>query len=353
MSKKQFFRIVVIIALILAFCLQSIVLSKEENVQLARVIEIDGEQYVNLKDVSLYQEQRITALVEHASPSVVAIVGKNGSVNSANRFALSHGTGVAVSEDGWILTNAHVIDNLQQITVIMSDGSKYPITSSIEDEESDLALVKINQTNVSFLPFAQEPSEVGETVVAIGTPISFSLRNSATTGIVSGVERSVASSYRLIQTDAAINPGNSGGPLMNLQGEIVGINTLKYAATGIESLSFAIPSDTVQYVIRHLLDYGHVKRVETGMEFGENWEAVVGLPTKEPLKIEKVRAGSPAAIAGVTKGDTLYSIDGQKIHTMMDYTEKLKHYLPGDKISLIMLAKGDLVKRTILLNEKK
>ncbi len=297
----------------------------------------------------------IPGVIARVSPSVVAIVGKPELRGSAreNRFNLAHGTGIVVKADGWILTNAHVVKEMDNLTVITVDGKQYAGTVTNMDEESDLALVKIAATGLSPAKFATNYSiKVGETVVAIGTPISVSLRNSASAGIISGVNRSVSSTYRLIQTDASINPGNSGGPLVNLRGEVVGVNSLKFVSVGIDNLSFAIPADTAQYVMNHFFTYGKVNRPYWGAELEESWAAVVGLPTKEPLRITRVESGSPAEQAGFRAGDVIYSVNQASFTTLVEFNELLKRYLPGQTVEVVVQSGGDLIKRKVTFGKQ-
>ncbi|WP_188065949.1 S1C family serine protease [Brevibacillus brevis] len=295
-------------------------------------------------------EADIPGVVARVSASVVAIVGKPEGNESGrdNRFNLAHGTGVIVKADGWILTNAHVVKDMRNLTVITVDGKQYGGTVTNMDEESDLALVKIQATGLQPAKFASNYAiRVGEPVIAIGTPISVSLRNSATLGIISGANRSVSSTYRLIQTDASINPGNSGGPLVNVKGEVVGINSMKFVSVGIDNLSFAIPADTAQYVMNHFFTYGKVNRPYWGAELEESWAAVVGLPTKEPLRITRIEPGSPAAKAGFQVGDVIYSINQAPFSTLVEFNELLKKYLPGQTVELMVQSGGDMVKRKV------
>ncbi|MED4911700.1 S1C family serine protease [Brevibacillus centrosporus] len=266
----------------------------------------------------------IPGVIARVSASVVAIVGKpevKGN-NRDNRFNLAHGTGIVVKADGWILTNAHVVKEMDNLTVITVDGKQYAGTVTNMDEESDLALVKIAATGLSPAKFAANYSiKVGETDVAIGTPISVSLRNSASAGIISGVDRSVSSTYRLIQTDASINPGNSGGPLVNLKGEVV-------------------------------FTYGKVNRPYWGAELEESWAAVVGLPTKEPLRIIRVEPGSPAEKAGFQSGDVIYSVNQASFTTLVEFNELLKSYLPGQTVEIMVQSGGDLIKRKVTFGKQ-
>ncbi|WP_409341108.1 S1C family serine protease [Paenibacillus sp. MBLB4367] len=299
----------------------------------------------------------IPQVVEQASPSVVAIIGRptdDVRDSSTNRFRLAHGTGVIVRADGLIMTNAHVVKDMGSMVVVTSTGKTYNGKMTHIDEESDLALVKIEASGLPAATFAAASDiRAGETVVAVGTPVSFALRNSVTVGIVSGIERSVQSKYKLIQTDAAINPGNSGGALVNLKGQVVGINTMKFVDFGVDNLGFAIPVETVQYVLKHFLEYGKVMRPYLGLELEESWEAVVGLPTEEPLKVAYVDPDSPAAKAGVKQNDVLLKLGSAPLRTLVDYNEALKTYLPGQTVNLTVKSEGKEASFSITLTEDK
>lgn len=168
----------------------------------------------------------VPQIISRVSPSVVGIIGKAGGETGGpdDRYNLTHGSGIIIRADGWIITNAHVMAGLEKAVVVTSDGTSYNITDTYSDEFSDLALVKIKAKALKPATFAGNSAnlQVGEKVIAIGTPISFSLRNSATVGVISGLNRSVDAAYRLIQSDTAINPGNSGGPLVNMKGRYSG-----------------------------------------------------------------------------------------------------------------------------------
>ncbi|WP_145414139.1 S1C family serine protease [Paenibacillus xylanexedens] len=333
---------------------------------------IDGQVYVNTKDLvkmfggsgqydaksgtyTYKGSEAIPKVIEKVSPSVVGIIGKttenqNGSSN--DRYNLAHGTGVIIRANGWIVTNAHVVDQLVDPVVVTTDGNTYNITESFSDPLSDLALIKINAKALKPAVFAKaSQAVVGETVIAIGTPISFSLRNSATVGVISGLNRGVEASYRLIQTDTAINPGNSGGPLVNLKGEVVGINSMKFSAVGIESMGFSIPVDTVNFVINQFFKYGTIKRASLGLQLEESWSAIVGLPAEDPLTVTSVLSAE-AKKAKIKEGDAIYSIAGKRVSSVVDINELLKAYLPGQKVKLLVQTDGDIVTRTITLVDR-
>ncbi|ETT41041.1 trypsin [Paenibacillus amylolyticus] len=334
---------------------------------------VDGQVYVNTKDLlkavggsgqydaksgtyTYKGSEAIPKVIEKVSPSVVGIIGKSTEVQdgatSDDRYNLAHGTGVIIRSNGWIVTNAHVVDGLTNPVVVTTDGNTYKITKIYSDALSDLALIKINAKSLKPASFAKaSQTTVGETVIALGTPISFSLRNSATVGVISGLNRGVEATYRLIQTDTAINPGNSGGPLVNLKGEVVGINSMKFSAVGVESLGFSIPVDTVQYIIDQFFKYGKIKRASLGLQLEESWSAIVGLPTDDPLTITGVLSPE-AKKAKIKEGDVLYSVAGTRVSSVVDINELLKKYLPGQKVKLLMQSDGDIVTRTLVLADR-
>ncbi|WP_420800427.1 S1C family serine protease [Paenibacillus piscarius] len=296
----------------------------------------------------------VPQIIRTVSPSVVGIIGKNGGETGGpdDRYNLTHGSGIIVRADGWIMTNAHVMAGLTNAVVVTSDGTSYNITDTYMDEFSDLALVRIKAKSLKPVTFARSAAElqVGEKVIAIGTPISFSLRNSATVGVISGLNRSVEAAYRLIQSDTAINPGNSGGPLVSMKGEVLGINSLKFAAVGVENMGFSIPAETVKYIMNQLLAYGEVRRPSLGVELEESWPAIVGLPGQEPLTVTKVLTAD-ARKAGIVAGDALYSIDGHRVTALVDVNELFKRYKPGAKVKLLMQSDGDIVIRSLVLGQ--
>ncbi|WP_379157415.1 S1C family serine protease [Paenibacillus sp. sgz5001063] len=297
----------------------------------------------------------VPQIIKEVSPSVVGIIGKyTGDRMSGpdDRYNLTHGSGIIVKADGWIITNAHVVQDLQNAVVVTSDAKSYSIKASYIDEVSDLALIKINAKFLKPARFANASNkiQVGEKVIAIGTPISFSLRNSATVGVVSGLNRAVDAAYRLIQSDTAINPGNSGGPLVSMKGEVLGVNSLKYAAVGVENMGFSIPADTVQYIMNQLFKYGEVRRPSLGLELEESWSAIVGLPAQDPLTVTKV-VSAEAVQAGIASGDVLYAIDGHRVASLVDINEWFKNYKPGAVVKLLMQSDGDIVTRKLALSQ--
>lgn len=279
-------------------------------------------------------EAAIPDVISKLSVSVVGIIGKlkESSENYSDYGDnLIFGSGVIYKANGYIVTNAHVVADMESIVVVLSNGKAYNARLKALDEQSDLALVKIDKGMLTPAVFGDASDIiVGKPVVAIGTPLSFSLRNSASKGIISGINRSTDGEYRYIQSDAAINGGNSGGPLVDMSGRVIGINSVKYTGYGVEGLSFSIPVDTVRYILGHLEKYGKVKRPYLGVVFMEGVAAKYGLPSTEGLTVSEVKKGSPAEKCGLLQEDVLREIDGNPVTTKVDYNEDMKRYLPGD-----------------------
>lgn len=175
------------------------------------------------------------------------------------------------------------------------------------------------------------------------------MRNSATVGYISGLNRSVGDPYRLIQTDTAITNGNSGGALINMQGELVGITSSGYSGT---NTNFAIPVDTVKYAINQFEMYGKIKRPSFGAEFQEDWLAELGVPSEAGLTIKGIEKGSPLAKASFKTGDVLIAIDGTAINSIVELNELMKNYLPGDTVNVAVKANGEIKYADIVLEEK-
>lgn len=273
-------------------------------------------------------DEDASAMIADVSQSVVAIVGnyRGADVTSDKVEAMVHGTGVIIKSGGEILTNAHVVKDLEQIIVVMHDGLGYEARLKYMDEDVDLAVIKIDRIGLPAIQFADATQLVtGRTVYAIGTPISFSMRNAASRGIISGVNSISDYPYRLIHTDAAINPGNSGGPLVNAAGQLVGINSSKLAGIGVEGMGFSIPVDTVQYVLEQFEAYGRLIWPNTGLTFDESWASRIGLPTQEGLRIVLVANGSAGERAGLQPGDSVTKVCGIDVHSVVDYNEAMKH----------------------------
>lgn len=299
--------------------------------------------------VSSDEDTLTASVIESASESVVAIVGNyksgyiTGTASDYNELT-AHGTGVVIKSGGVILTNAHVVEDLQNITVVFSDGESYAAQVQYTDKDSDLAVIKVGRLGLKPITFAEEGSVfAGQSVVAIGTPISLSMRNSATKGIISGTDVSISSAYYpLLQTDAAINGGNSGGPLLNMKGQLVGINSSKYSGVGIEGLAFSIPLDTVNYVLDQFEKYGKVLRPDLGVTLENSWEARIGLPTKKGVSVKASTSSQLLA------GDELTHINGQEIHSIVDYNKTLRDTYTSGSVNVTYTRNGTVMSADIV-----
>lgn len=298
-------------------------------------------------------EEMASDMIADVSKSVVAIVGnyKDDYINDKVE-SFAHGSGVIIKSGGEILTNAHVVKNLDQIIVVMNDGLGYTARLKYIDEDFDLAVIKIDKIGLIPIKYADSSDIVaGKTAYAIGTPVSFSLRNSVSKGIISGINCSAFSDYRLIQTDAAINPGNSGGPLVNLEGKLIGINSSKFASGGIEGMGFAIPVDTIKYVLNQFETYGKVRKVNLGMRYQNTWAASMGFPTREGLNVKSVEAGSSAANAGIQSGDIINRIGGYEIHSTVDFNEAMKNFKIGSTVAFELERNGSPFTTNVIITE--
>lgn len=283
---------------------------------------VSWDESTNTANIDFNEDVYVPNLIQNSSESVVAIVG-----NYKGKEFTAHGTGVVIKSGGVILTNAHVVTNIDNITVVFSNGESHSGQVQYIDATSDLAVVKVNKLGLKPLALAEPGSMVaGNAVIAIGTPLSLNMRNTATKGIISGVDVGVSDSfYPLIQTDAAINSGNSGGPLINMQGQVVGINSSKYAGVGIEGMAFSIPVETINYVLNQFETNGRVIRPNIGVTFEQSWEARIGLPT---LKGITVKSSTNSALQ---VGDVVNYINGVSVHSILDYNKAIRDtYVSGD-----------------------
>ena len=300
---------------------------------------------------SLSDDELIPSVIESVSPSVVGIIGR-GKTESyyGSQEGIMSGSGVIIKIGGEILTNAHVVKNMNTILVVMNDGKGYEAQLKYIDEDTDLAIVKIKKIGLPVVKFANsEDIVVGKQVIAIGTPITFSLRNSATVGHISGLNRSVGEPYRLVQTDTAITHGNSGGALINMNGELVGITSSGYSGT---NTNFAVPVDTVKYVLNQFELYGKVRHISFGAEFQEDWLAELGVPSEAGLTIKGLEKSSPLAKASFKTGDVLVSVDDVAINSIVELNELMKNYLPGDTVKVGVKTNGEIKYADIVLDEK-
>ncbi|TRX22413.1 PDZ domain-containing protein [Flavobacterium franklandianum] len=256
------------------------------------------------------------------------------------------GSGVIISEDGYIVTNNHVIKDASEIEITLNNKKSYPAKLIGTDSKMDIALLKITtDEKLPYTTFANSDEvKVGEWVLAVGNP--YNLTSTVTAGIISAKARNLDTSgiQSFIQTDAAVNPGNSGGALVNTRGELIGINTMISSPTGsYTGYSFAIPSNNARKIIEDLMEFGNVQRGVLGVEGGElNAMASkeLGVPETQGFYINKVQKKSGAEKAGLQKGDIIIKLDNQNVASFADLSGYINTKRPNDKVDVTFIREG-------------
>ena len=287
-------------------------------------------------------ELATTEIAKLVGPAVVGITGvvENYISIFGSSQSKSQGSGIILSADGYIVTNNHVVENTNSIQVILNTGKEYEAKMIGADAQTDLAVIKIEPEEALTVAKLGDSTklEVGERVVAIGNPMGVEFFGSVTQGIVSAVNRTVSIDNRtmnLIQTDAAINSGNSGGALINVYGEVIGINSVKVSSTGVEGMGFAIPISEANPIISDLLEHGYVKG-----------RPVIGISTRDvneymaksyswPIGVQVMEVTSQAASnAGLQQGDIITAVNGEKVETGEALNKVKDKHKPGDVLKL-------------------
>ena len=256
------------------------------------------------------------------------------------------GSGVIISEDGYIVTNNHVVKNASEIEITLNNKKSYPAKLIGTDSKMDIALLKITtEEKLPYSAFANSDSvKIGEWVLAVGNP--YNLTSTVTAGIVSAKARNLDTGgiQSFLQTDAAVNPGNSGGALVNTRGELIGINTMISSPTGsYTGYSFAIPSNITRKIIEDIMEFGNVQRGILGVEGGElnsSASKELGIKETEGFYIKKVNPKSGAEKAGLLKGDIIVKLDEQKVSTFADLSGYISTKRPGDKVEVTYIREG-------------
>lgn len=351
--------------------------------------EIENDQNTTIQNVSFNQFEAATPLnldfTKAAQNSLegVVLIGNYQVKSNRNRdpfleqfFGGSHqhpqngsalqlagiGSGVIITPDGFIATNNHVVHGAAKLTVILDNKKKYEATLVGVDPTTDLALLKINEESLKYISFGNsDETKVGQWVLAVGHP--YNLGATVTAGIISAKARSIGILRQnnlgiesFIQTDAAVNPGNSGGALVNVKGELIGINSAIASPTGsFAGYSFAIPSAIVKKVVADLKEFGKVQRALLGVAIQD---VSADLITAKELKVERgvyISATNPngaAADAGLLEGDVITKVDDRKIETASELQEYLGQFRPGDKVK-VSYKRGNEVKLTTIILKNK
>ena len=273
------------------------------------------------------------------SDSVVTVVCFKDKISDNTNDAVAQGSGVIISSDGYLITNAHVIGNSRAyaVNIVMNNGDKHQAKIVGFDTWTDLAVLKIDAKDLKAVTFGDsEKIKIGDDVIAVGSPGGEKFQNTLTRGVISAVDRelSVNKNVRYIQSDAAISPGSSGGPLCNIYGQVIGITTAKAVAENFESMSFSIPSATVERIVGDLIHYGYVKgRTRIGFS---GQELASGDYSGAPAGVLVGKIDSEGSLAGsdIKEGDIITELDGQTITSFQDIYDVLDDHKPDDKVTI-------------------
>lgn len=313
-----------------------------------------------VQNMTVNSASEVINTVRAVEPAVVTVIANLGgaSFGRSSGQTEASGSGVVISSDGHIITNNHVIESASSVYVIYSDGGRADATVVGADPVTDIAVLKVNGQVPAVVPFGDSTAlQLGEWVIAIGSPLG-NYRGSVTLGVVSGLNRTVqgAAQDGLIQTDAAINHGNSGGPLINLAGQIVGINTLVVRDTPggdqAEGLGFAVPSNTVRSVAEQLISKGRIEYPFIGISYTEvnpQLAAEMNLSAKNGVIVTQVTPGSPASRAGLQPQDVVTAINNDQINEKTSLRSLLFKYRVGDTVTLTVERGGQTLQVQVTL----
>ncbi len=317
-------------------------------------------------------DEEFTRVADAVIPSVASITSRRAATTdpredwlrqlfglppSARPESVPQGSGAIVSAEGHIVTNVHVIEGAREIMVTTSDRQRFPAELLGADASIDLAVLKIDAQGLRPLSFADsEKVRVGQLVFAVGNP--FGLQETITQGIISARERLFSSEMAyndVFQTDAAINPGNSGGPLVNIRGEIVGINNFIFSQSGgSQGIGFSIPANTVRRVLDQILEHGRVLRPQLGVlleEFNAEVAKQLGLPDDRGALIGAVMPGSPAAEAGLQPGDLIRKFDGKEVRDFIDLRKRVAAAEVDKEVKVEVWRAGQAVEVSVVIRE--
>lgn len=349
--------------------------NSSSNISTSNSSSTQSNGYVTQTSLSNYSDTAVYA-ANKILPSIVGIKIEY-TVNTQSFFgrsssstATASGSGIIISDDGYILTNNHVVssstsesNSYYQITdagkvtvTLFGDETEYEAKIVGQDEQTDLAVIKIEKTGLTKAEFADSDSvKVGEFAMAVGNPVN--MNSTVTTGIVSAVNRKITDSdgktYTCIQTDAAINSGNSGGALVNSEGKVIGINTLKLSGTGIEGIGFAIPINSTTDITSQLIQYSKVKRPFIGISgIDLNADTAKTYNLVEGVYVKSVEDFSAAEKAGLKAGDVIIEVEGKSIKTMNELNEVKNSHKIGDELKLKINRNGTEKEITLTLGEQ-
>lgn len=367
------------VSLILAFAIGAGAMSVVSFLALPKLVQremgkISGNSYYYAApNPSMTSEQagapnqegkKLLSVVEISRKVGPAVVGINTKVQRQTIFGTSalasgSGSGIILSADGYIVTNNHVIEGASEITVLLSDGAEHQAVLIGADARTDLAVIKIEGDSFPAATLGSSAAiQVGELAVAIGNPLGNELAGSVTGGYISALNRSITVDdqvFNLIQTDAAINPGNSGGALVNNYGEVIGINSVKMSASGVEGIGFAIPIDEAKPIIDDLIANGYVKGRPVigiaGRDVSEHDSMYYDIPVG--IYVVETSPFSAAERAGIRTGDVIVEVNGVKVKTMDELNKEKEKHKAGDSVVITVIRGEETMEIPLVLQEDK
>ncbi len=321
-----------------------------EKTEDAEKVNIDNDQRVKMTD------EEIAAKV---GPAVVGI--SNNTTFFSQSVEQGSGSGIIMNEEGYVITNNHVVEGATELKIIFSTGEEYPAEMIGSDSRTDLALLKIQGDGGYPYAVLGDSSDLatGESVIAIGNPLGTEFAGTVTKGVISALNRTMevdqGITLNLIQTDAAINPGNSGGALVNAYGEVIGINSAKISSSQIEGLGFAIPVNEAKTVIEDLMEFGYVQGRPligfSGREITEQMSKMYGFP--EGVYVVEVSPFSGAEKGGIKSGDVIRKVNGQDVRSIEEINEIRDQYQVGDELEFEVNRNGETITLKVELGEDK
>ena len=332
----------------------------------AKVGSYDDITGRSVSDIISGSDSPVIKVAEKVTPGIVGISNLVSFTNrdgSSVDVQQSTGSGMILDKEGYIATNQHVVSGAHKLTVVLFDGSEYEAELIGQDERTDVAVIKLVNCDKELSPVTLGESSslmVGQLAVAIGNPMGEQLAGSVTFGCISGVDREMKLDdgriLRFIQTDAAISSGNSGGALVNMAGEVIGINNMKAAggagSVTVEGISFAIPIDTAKVVIEQLIETGHVKRPGigiTGYDLSAANAAYYNVP-QGPL-VSEVHEGGGAKAAGIKPNDIITHVNGQRVLNFNEMKNVLESFITGDTVSVTVFREGETIEFSVTLSQ--
>lgn len=333
-----------------------------------RAVLLDSETDAQIDETNrlqlmggLNEVSPVVAIAEKVTPSVVGVKTFGTAYTYWGQRIpnqeLGSGSGIIYSEDGYIITNYHVIENATSVMITLSDGTEYDARIIGSDASSDLAVLKVEAENLPEAELGDSSSlQIGELVVAIGNPLGY--ENTVTDGIVSGLNRQLTDyidSATLIQTNATINSGNSGGALVNSKGKVVGINSAKLVASNAEGMGFALSINEMRPIVEEIISKGHVSRPYLGVSINSQYQ--VDAETAERyeipmgIQIAEVAVHGPAERAGLQAGDIIYKVNDTLIQNFDDLSDIIDESKVGDKLRILANRNGEKVVADVILGE--